>query len=244
VAADPTTAENQDRRSTKAHEARVRRYAEIAAHLRVARDRPPVETLGRYTVTEAEWSVQCAEAARLLTDEIAAGGHELLLVYADSFEAKRRALTEPNALAVAGSAPSAPRPPAEDAGLPVAAATFQLGERMGSSLPPPPPDARPRVSRTVEMDARALVRATLPFAPVNPADTPAPSLGPGDTSARRAGTGDSRHPTEPAPRPSVEPPPEMDTTVIIDAAALRKAALPFLHARDPERAVSEPSGAR
>jgi hypothetical protein len=209
VATYPSTAENQDSRSsTEANEARVRRYAEIAAHLRVARDRPPVETLGRYAVTEAEWSVQSAEAARLLTDEIAAGGHELLLAYGDSFEATREALTAPEAFAVAGSAaPSAPQPPAENAGVPVAAATFQLRERMGSSVPSLAPEARPRVSRTVEMDARAFVRPTLPFLPADPGDTPGPS---------------------------VRAPPEMDTTVVLDAAVLLKAALPFTHGPSPE----------
>jgi hypothetical protein len=33
--------------SEEANKARVQRYAEIAAHLRVAHDRPPGDTLGR-----------------------------------------------------------------------------------------------------------------------------------------------------------------------------------------------------
>jgi hypothetical protein len=38
-----------------ANKDRVRRFAEIAAHFRVAHDRPPVETLGLHALTEAKW---------------------------------------------------------------------------------------------------------------------------------------------------------------------------------------------
>jgi hypothetical protein len=39
----------------EANKDRVRRFAEIAVHFRVAHDRPPVETLSLHALTEAKW---------------------------------------------------------------------------------------------------------------------------------------------------------------------------------------------
>jgi hypothetical protein len=181
----------------------VKQYAEIAACLRCAPPERAEEVIVQHGLAPSDWTAMAVACARAIEEERALGKHELLLVYADTFTATRKGLVSP-ALPVPGPAPEAPAPPvvlatfqrSESVAASPARArpTMKIDVRqvMSASLPFSPPlegleDSAPAMARkttppaarkpgrTLDVDARALIKSALPFmnrsAPADPGST-------------------------------------------------------------------------
>lgn len=172
---------------------RVERYAAISARLRRSPTSERAGIIALCGLSEGEWASLSVEAAALLSYEIATGGHDLLLAYAEAYAAPQQPMTAAsNALVL----PEAPPPHVELATYqhrerapegfhaPMPISTQAQGAPNVLETPPPqaPVPAAVRVFRppaalasTSDLDLQKILRPIVPFRE-GPSSPPSPSV--------------------------------------------------------------------